>query len=527
MNELFMDFLTILLPTYFFLYMAITLIHRNTKSLLNRIAAFLMLAFLFYFIGEYVKTSLLPHYQMQIVLYGNSPMLLFVICFLVHLCVLMGEPITSSLKRWLPLIYAAPFTLWAVFLATKDHHVLYDASVTDGRSPLDPLFLLLTLIFVAGYILLSVVILAVSCYRTQEIRLKKILGSMLLSLFGLFGWFIVVTALLQSKLLTSRNAMILYFIGYLLWAVALRHFIGKHNIMPDYRKLFHILFKSAPTAILLLDGKGAVREMNPRAKQWFEGIAEEEIPRHFDSKDGLSLAELLRSFQQEREDSTQWEVRIHNPNQRDLDLIMGLDVLQEANEELFVMHLTDVTSLKDTERRLLESEGRYKHFAHHDSLTELYNRAAIQEQLQAKLAEDRPFAVVLVDLDHFKPINDTYGHLVGDLYLEHIASMFKAHARPEDLIGRFGGDEFVIAFSCADDSDIRQMVDHRLSPLYDNQFLYEGTRIPISFSAGVSVYPKDGQDINTLLKKADEAMYRVKRSGHDRNSYFMTHESSV
>ncbi|MNW35649.1 putative diguanylate cyclase YegE [compost metagenome] len=523
MNELFMDFLTILLPTYFFLYMAITLIHRNTKSLLNRIAAFLMLAFLFYFIGEYVKTSLLPNYQMQIVLYGNSPMLLFVICFLVHLCMLMGEPITSSLKRWLPLIYAAPFTLWAVFLATKDHQVLYNASVTEGRSPLDPLFLLLALIFVTGYILLSVIILAVSCYRTPEIRLKKILGSLLLSLFGLFAWFIVVTALLQSKVLTSRNAMILYFIGYLLWAVALRHFIGKHNIMPDYRKLFHILFKSAPIAILLLDGKGAVREMNPRAKQWFEGIAEEEIPRHFDSKDGLSLAELLRSFQQEREDYTQWEVSIHNPNKRDLDLIMGLDVLQEANEELFVMHLTDVTSLKDTERRLLESEGRYKHFAHHDALTELYNRAAIQEQLQEKLAGHEPFAVVLVDLDHFKPINDTYGHLVGDLYLEHIANMFKVHAQPEDLIGRLGGDEFVIAFAYTDDSDIHQMVDHRLSPLYDNPFVYEGTRIPISFSAGVSVYPKDGQDINTLLKKADEAMYRVKRSGQNRSSYFMTY----
>ncbi|MBP1960872.1 sensor domain-containing diguanylate cyclase [Paenibacillus aceris] len=510
MNELFMDFLTILLPTYFFFYMAITLIYRNMKSMLNLIAALLMLAFQFYFLGEYIKTSLLPQYQMQIVLYGNSPMLLLVICCLVHLSILIGSPTTSSLKQFLPFIYAAPYVLWIVFLITKDHRVLFNAAVTDGRSPLDPQFLLITVLFIAGYILLSVVILAVSWYRAREVKHRQVLSSLLLSLFLLFAWFVFVTSLLQLKFLTSRNAMILFFIGYLLWAVALRHLIGKYDIMPDYRKLFHILFKSAPTAILLLDQKGAIKEMNPRAKQWFEGMPIHEIMSYFQFEDKLRLAEMLALVQQENE--AQWEARLHNPNKSDLDLVMAFELIEETDEKLFVMHLTDVTSLKVTERKLLESEQNYKYIAYHDSLTNLYNRAALHEQLLEKIARRERFALTLIDLDNFKPINDIYGHFVGDLYLKHMAYILQNGSQPGDMIGRIGGDEFVWIISSMDEnSELDNLVNIRLSLLQKTPFEYKGIEIPISFSAGVSLYPRDAADVTTLMKNADEAMYTMKR----------------
>ncbi|SFS53504.1 diguanylate cyclase (GGDEF) domain-containing protein [Paenibacillus sp. 453mf] len=515
MNELFMDFLTILLPTYFFLYMAITLIHRNKRSMLNRIAAFLMLAFLFYFLGEYIKTSLLPEYQMQIVLYGNAPMLLFVICFLVHLCILMGDSTTEYLKRRLPIIYAAPFTLWLIFLVTMEHTQLYNVEVTDGRSPLDPLFLLLTLLFVAGYILLSAVILSMIWYRTKEKRVRKASRSLLLGLFSLFAWFVMVTLLLQSMLITTRYSMILYFVGYLMWAVILRHQIGKYNIMPDYRKLFHILFKSAPTAIMLLDRKGTVRELNPKAKHWFEGIPIQEIPQSIEFNNGISLHDVLASLEERREGASHWEIRVDRDRMKHVDLIMNLELVEGANEELFVMHLTDVTSLKNTERRLLESEQEYKHLALHDSLTNLSNRAAMEEYLEQKIAQQERFALVLIDLDNFKPVNDSYGHLVGDLYLKHIARIFKNTAGPSDLAARIGGDEFVLIVSCADktDTEVIEMIHDRLSSLSMHSFRYENTEIAISYSSGVSIYPRDASNVTQLLKIADEAMYKEKRTG--------------
>jgi len=463
MNEAFVDFLTILLPTYFFFYMAITLIHRNNKSMLNRIAAYLMLAFLFYFLGEYIKTSLLPQYQMQIVLYANAPMLLLIICFLVHLSILIGSNVTAHLKRWLPFIYTAPFLLWFVFLLTKDHRVLYNAEVTDGGSPLDPLFLFFTLMFISGYILLSVIMLAVCWYRTKEAKLKQISQAMLFSLFSLFAWFFIVTWLLQSESLTARNAMIFYFIGYMLWAVSLRYLIGKHDIMPDYRKRFHILFKSAPTAIMLLDKSGAIREMNPRANQWFAGISAEEIPNHFQFDGEMRLCDILALLNKGQDHSAHREIRMSKLNDGHLDLMMGIELIDGGNEALYVMHLTDVTSLKDTERRLLESERGYKHLAHHDSLTGLYNRTVVQEQLQQKIANNKPFALALIDLDNFKSINDTYGHLIGDSYLKHIANSLNNSAKLGDLTGRIGGDEFVLIVPYSEESDVKELIDSRLS----------------------------------------------------------------
>lgn len=522
MNERFMDFLTILLPTYFFLYMAITLIHRNKKSMLNRIAACLMLAFLFYFLGEYVKTSLLPEYQMQIVLYGSAPMLLFVICFLVHLCILMGGSATQYLKRRLPIIYAAPFTLWLIFLMTMDHKQLYNVDITDGRSPLDPLFLLMTLLFVAGYILLSAVILSVTWYRTKEQKVKKASRSLLLGLFSLFAWFVLVTLLLQSMLINTRYSMILYFVGYLIWAVVLRHQIGKYHIMPDYRKLFHIHFKSAPTAIMLLDRQGIVRELNPKAKRWFEGIKAEEIPQHIEFNNGIRLPEVLASLDQQREGTTHWEMRVDHDRMEHVDLIMNLDLVDGLNEELFVMHLTDVTSLKNTERKLLESEQEYKHLALHDSLTDLYNRAAMEEYLELKIAQHDMFALVLIDLDNFKPVNDTYGHLVGDLYLKHIARIFKDMSGPNDLAARMGGDEFVLIISCAEvsEAEVDEFINQRLSLLSMHSFRNENTEIPITYSSGVSIYPRDASNVTQLLKIADEAMYNEKRTGRARFTEF-------
>lgn len=518
MNEQFIDFLTILLPTYFFFYMAITLIYRNKKSGVNRIAGLLMLAFLFYFLGEYIKTALLPQYQAQIVLYGNAPMLLFIICFLVHLCILLGSSLTSSLKRWLPLIYSSPFILWIVFLTAKDHRELYNSAVTDGRSPLDPLFLFFTILFVAGYILISVLILAVCWLRAKEPRLKTISGSLLLSLLSLFMWFIMVTFLLQSQILNTRNAMILYFIGYSFWAALLRHFISKYNMMPDYRKLFQILFKSAPTAILLLDRNGVVREINPRAEQCFKGIPIQDIPKHIDFNSGLSLSQRLDLFVLGQDSEPFMEVQIKHRSQGDLDFVMGLESIEGANEELFVMHLTDVTSLKNTERKLLESEKQYKYLAHYDPLTALYNRAAIQEQLQQMIANHKPFALAFIDLDHFKPVNDTYGHYVGDLYLKYFAELLKQCSKPDDLIGRIGGDEFVLISPCSQDTDEKELIHRRLSLLSGAFFKHQETEIPILFSAGISVYPRDASDLTKLFKNADKAMYTEKQVRKHRKS---------
>ncbi len=512
MNALFMDFITIQLPTYFFFYMAITLIYRNRRSMINRIAALLMGSLVLYFMFEYLKTSLLPEYQMQLVLYGSAPSLLLFISTLVHLCTLFGGEITRPFKRLLPLVYVTPYMLWLWFIVTWDHSVLYDVHVTDGRSPLHPTYLLATIVFVIGYILLSVVLLAVGWLRTKERRQRIILRSLLASGFLLFGSFALITTLLQAGMIVTRVSMIFYFIGYLIWAIRLRHLIGKYNIMPDYRRLFQVLFETAPNAILLLDAQGKIKEMNPRAQSWFEGIPSAEIPEHFEFKQVKGLHGLLASYAAQSGAESHWEVRMNDSRKENLDLIVGIDRIDGANEDLFVLHLTNVTSLKDTERRLMESEQSYKHNAYHDPLTGLYNRTALEEELRVRTEGTEPFAVIMIDLNHFKPINDTYGHAIGDMYLKFIAELLQGLLhKPGDTAARIGGDEFVLLLSITDYVGAAELVENRLTLLDDQIFWYGDRDIIISFAAGMSVYTANGEDGNSLLRSADEDMYRRKR----------------
>ncbi|MFD1888201.1 GGDEF domain-containing protein [Paenibacillus wenxiniae] len=512
MNALFMDFITIQLPTYFFFYMAITLIYRNRRSMINRIAALLMGSLVLYFMFEYLKTSLLPEYQMQLVLYGSAPSLLLFISTLVHLCTLFGGEVTRPFKRLLPFVYVAPYTLWLWFIVTWDHNILYDVHITDGRSPLHPTYLLATIVFVIGYILLAVVLLAFGWLRARERRQRTILRSLLASGFLLFGSFALITTLLQAGVIVTRVAMICYFIGYLIWAVRLRHLIGKYNIMPDYRKLFQLLFETAPNAILLLDAHGEVKEMNPRTQSWFEGIPAADIPKQFEFKQVKGLQGLLSSYIAQPRKQSHWEVRMHDSRQEHLDLIVGIDRIEGANEDLFVLHLTNITSLKDTERRLIESEQNYKHSAYHDPLTGLYNRTALEEELRVRTEGTEPFAVIMIDLNHFKPINDTYGHAVGDMYLKFIAELLQGLMhKPGDVVGRIGGDEFILLLSIPDYVGAAELVENRLTLLDGQMFWYGDRDITVSFAAGMSVYTANGENGNTLLRLADEDMYRRKR----------------
>ncbi|WP_017813085.1 sensor domain-containing diguanylate cyclase [Paenibacillus shenyangensis] len=524
MNDLFMDFLTIQLPTYFFLYMAITLIYRNRKSRINRVAALMMMALVMYFLFEYLKTSLLPQHQMQLVLYGSAPALLMFVCTLVHLSILLGDSVTYRFRKWLPLVYASPYGLWLYFLVTWDHHLLYNEHVTDGRSPLHPTYLLVSITFIIGYILLSVLLLAYSWLRTREPRRKVIYRWLLLNDFQLFGTFALITTLLQSGIIVTRVSMILYFIGYLVWAMRLRHLIGKYNIMPDYHKRFQILFESAPNPILMLDLKGNVKEINPCTQRWFADIPADQIPQHFTFADGQSLQQMLSSCLEQPDSVTHLEMHVIRQGQSRLDLVAGIDLITEANEELFVLHLTDVTSLKEAERRLIQSEQNYKYSAHHDALTGLYNRAAVEEQLQIKIAGGERFVLVMIDMNHFKPINDTYGHITGDQYLQYVARQLRMLAqKPGDVVGRIGGDEFVMLLACPEHVDAAQMVHTRLSLLNDKVFRQEDMEIPVSFAAGLGIYPEDAADMIGLLRYADQQMYSIKRQQH-RGIHFRVHE---
>ena len=172
-----------------------------------------------------------------------------------------------------------------------------------------------------------------------------------------------------------------------------------------------------------------------------------------------------------------------------------------------------------TVRRQAEEQIQYQAF--HDVLTGLGNRSLFQDHLTLAVAigqrRKRVVAVLFLDLDHFKLINDTFGHTFGDELLKGIAARLKSCVRRVDTVARIGGDEFAIVLQDMERQEDAADLAHKIVELVAQPIDIQGQRLYVTASVGVSIFPHDGEDAETLLKNADNAMYRAKSEG--RNNY--------
>lgn len=169
------------------------------------------------------------------------------------------------------------------------------------------------------------------------------------------------------------------------------------------------------------------------------------------------------------------------------------------------------------QRKLAERSLRF--MASHDELTGLFNRAALQHELARAIKRSnrhqKQFAVMFVDLDRFKHINDTLGHGVGDEMIKVCGERLAALLREDDVVARFGGDEFVLLLENLSSASDAAVVAEKVLACCAEPFLIEGRELHVSASVGVSVYPENGGDAEALLKNADTAMYRAKEKGRN------------
>lgn len=172
-----------------------------------------------------------------------------------------------------------------------------------------------------------------------------------------------------------------------------------------------------------------------------------------------------------------------------------------------------------------ETRQQLHYLATHDGLTGLANRRLLLERLEIMIRESRrykrKFALMFIDLDGFKDINDRYGHDVGDSLLQEMAGRLSKFIRDTDIVARFGGDEFVIAYLelNAGSDEVEGIVQRILDSLNESVMLPDGKLLNVSGSVGVAFYPKDGDSVSALMRSADAAMYHVKSSGKNNFSY--------
>ncbi len=191
---------------------------------------------------------------------------------------------------------------------------------------------------------------------------------------------------------------------------------------------------------------------------------------------------------------------------------------KRGNVSHYICTLIDITDRK-------KSEARIQFLAEHDVLTELPNRALFTKRLGIALerARNSParVAVLFIDLDRFKDINDSLGHHIGDALLRSVSRRLLQAVRSGDTVSRLGGDEFtVILNDIGGAADVASTIDDRLLPLVREPHAIGGATLQVSCSVGVAMYPDDGTDIDTLMQNADAAMYQAKAAGRNLVKFF-------
>jgi len=203
---------------------------------------------------------------------------------------------------------------------------------------------------------------------------------------------------------------------------------------------------------------------------------------------------------------------------------LTINVIHSDDGEIdnYVAVFSDISTIKQSEERL-------QHLAHHDALTNLPNRLLLRDRLEHAIDHARrnghTVAVLFLDLDHFKSINDSLGHPVGDQVLQGVAERLVGCVRQDDTVARLGGDEFVVLLEQVGGLEHAGKVTKKVLDLFTNPVVVDKHEISISSSIGVSLYPRDGNDVDSLLKHADAAMYRAKDKGRN-TSQFYTEELS-
>ncbi len=331
------------------------------------------------------------------------------------------------------------------------------------------------------------------------------------------------TARMDTEIKSALTDEVLFTFGtgigialiFAFYAVHLLRKIGKGE---EQMRISSQVYESSMEGIMVTDANANIVSVNPAFTSITGHNAEEVIgknPRIL--KSGKHDADFYKEMWNRLQSEGRWSGEIWN---------------KRKNGELYAQQVS-ISAVKDDKGKVCEyvavtfdvtekkkHEEIIKFMAFHDNLTSLPNRNTFTNLLGTELANAKRYshktAVMFLDLDGFKQVNDTCGHGVGDDLLKEVSKMLKAAVRESDTVARVGGDEFTILLPRINSDDDARKVADKIISLFRNPIGIEVYKLSIGTSIGVAVFPDDGEDAATLIKKADEAMYRAKQGGKNR-----------
>jgi len=281
------------------------------------------------------------------------------------------------------------------------------------------------------------------------------------------------------------------------------------------------IIDSSPDMIICVDADRKIAEFNPAAQKAFGYTRDEALGRdvdmlYADPSQSMHVHDVVASTGQ-----FSGEVANRTKDGRVFTSFLAASVMKDESGHLIgVMGISqDITDRKRSEEQLA-------YMATHDLLTGLANRDLLNDRLRVSLARAersrRRLAVMLLDLDHFKSINDTLGHQAGDQLLRAVAERLKQRLRRSDTVARWGGDEFVVVLPEIAEADDALRVALKAQRAFQEPFAVDDNELSVTASIGIATYPDDGANADTLIRHADAALYRAKESGRNTCRRFST-----
>ncbi|TFD96608.1 sensor domain-containing diguanylate cyclase [Jeotgalibacillus sp. R-1-5s-1] len=510
MRDLLLYMIVYLVPAGILLYMAADIFWRNTRRIEHRLLSAYITCYAILFLSEFVRQQVDISYSPMIITYvfGNAGLL--ILCFSMHFIFKvtpLHQKVPSLFYPWIFYLPAIPVVLSFVFQSNFTNSTTFEQNGLFIYPEFNAAYL--TTLTFGNIFHIIIIFLLLTVQRKSKVDVQKRIFRLLILIASIVLVWDIVFGYIDFR---GTIPPYPYIYGGMIWAIALSVGMRKFDFLASYTKRFSTLYNLNPDAIILIDEHFEVESANPAAKKLMgiQRVKNTTLPCYIPDK---RKHEALQRFTQAFETGTRFtdfETKIANAEGNEKYVIIDGDFIY-LNQKIYLMLIIrDVHSFKEAEQTI-------RFLAYHDPLTKLANRRSFYERSDKELGLNEQRAFLILDLDGFKGVNDTYGHQVGDDFLVHVGRLFESVVGEKGLAARVGGDEFYAFLAYQNDEDLHHQLRLMRRVFNEEPLELGGEFLPIRFSLGVSRFPEDAQDVETLIHKADQAMYSVKNA--EKNNY--------
>lgn len=505
MQPIYIYFIVYIVPIFLLIALATYVITHNSRALENRLIFSILLMFSITLLGEFSRHIVPFEWNPVISMYivGLSTMIaMATILYLVYTLVQKYCALPKSFVFPMLIYSIVPLHLLMIFLGIN-------VTVEDFQKNgiwiyrTDSLYNI-WLYGAVGIITILVLYLCLyGWYRSKSARGRQLLRYLSIGSISVFLAFIFAMSILTIEYIPPNPTLFSIFITSFILAIGVTQF----ELTPSIKERYKTLFELTPNSIMLLNEQFDIIEINEQATNFFHQGEHKELLEFlhtsFNKKQGIKLMKRLKQQRQLKHYQLEFE---HPLTLQKIILLFDATLVSFHTSQNYYITWQNIT-------HEIEQQNMVHHLAYHDALTGIRNRISFVNSVEEILATqtEQLHAFVLIDLNYFKQINDTYGHIVGDEVLKFVANTLNKATPANTILARLGGDEFVIFYEQLEaEEELLESLETIRTRFNETLFCYENLTQSISLSIGYSLFPRDGANFEVLFHHADMAMYHDK-----------------